>query len=227
MFIGRNAPSHVACCDLRVAARRKVLNRADFTERQRLKRRVSKMRLKMRRKTEKQGKAKVEAVDADVGVVAAPPILNADGKMVFSKFDFTGTSGGEKKGKAAASKGKDFRRLLEQATKRKTEEKAVREAGGGGAAGGAAGAHQWKAAMQRAEGVKVRDDPVLLRQSLKRKEKRKEKSAQAWEERGEKVEAKQKGRQDKRKRNLKKRKQANVDKKVKHSKKKGHIIPGF
>ena len=41
----------------------------------------------------------------------------------------------------------------------------------------------WKAALLRAGGEKVLDDPRLLRKSLKKDAKRREKSAKGWEER--------------------------------------------
>ena len=38
----------------------------------------------------------------------------------------------------------------------------------------------WRAAQGRAEGEKVRDNPTLLRKSIKRDEKRKQKSTKEW-----------------------------------------------
>ncbi|KAJ6890350.1 hypothetical protein NC651_023992 [Populus alba x Populus x berolinensis] len=43
--------------------------------------------------------------------------------------------------------------------------------------------HSWKAATSRAAGIKVHDDPKLLKQSLKKGEKRHQKNAEKWKER--------------------------------------------
>ncbi|XP_045801328.1 surfeit locus protein 6 homolog [Trifolium pratense] len=41
----------------------------------------------------------------------------------------------------------------------------------------------WKAALKRASGIKVHDDPKLIKKSIKNRKKRKQKSAEEWEER--------------------------------------------
>ncbi|XP_021911722.1 ribosomal RNA-processing protein 14-C-like isoform X2 [Carica papaya] len=43
--------------------------------------------------------------------------------------------------------------------------------------------HSWKAATSRAAGIKVHDDPKLLKQSIKKEKKRTQKNAQKWKER--------------------------------------------
>ncbi|XP_058097919.1 uncharacterized protein LOC131242946 [Magnolia sinica] len=43
--------------------------------------------------------------------------------------------------------------------------------------------HSWQAAVSRAAGVKVHDDPRILKQSIKKEKKRKEKNAEKWKER--------------------------------------------
>ncbi|XP_031481839.1 uncharacterized protein LOC116251613 [Nymphaea colorata] len=48
--------------------------------------------------------------------------------------------------------------------------------------------HSWSAALSRAEGVKVHDDPRLLKQSIKKEKRRQQKSAKKWKERMEVVE---------------------------------------
>lgn len=60
----------------------------------------------------------------------------------------------------------------------------------------------WKAALGRAKGEKVLDDPKLLRKSLKKDAKRKEKSSAAWRDRVNVQTEVQQARQDKRTGNL-------------------------
>lgn len=43
--------------------------------------------------------------------------------------------------------------------------------------------HSWKAAMDRAAGIKVHDDPKLLKQSIQKEKKRHKKNAEKWNER--------------------------------------------
>ncbi|XP_071901995.1 uncharacterized protein [Coffea arabica] len=60
----------------------------------------------------------------------------------------------------------------------------------------------WRAAENRAMGVKVHDDPRLLRESMKKEKKRKEKNAEKWKERIEGQEKAKEGKQQKRKENI-------------------------
>ncbi|KAK9130872.1 hypothetical protein Sjap_011359 [Stephania japonica] len=62
--------------------------------------------------------------------------------------------------------------------------------------------HSWTAATSRAAGVKVHDDPRLLKQSLKKEKKRHEKSVEKWKERNETVEKGRAEKQQKRSRNI-------------------------
>ncbi|MEW5297727.1 MAG: hypothetical protein WDW36_000912 [Sanguina aurantia] len=72
----------------------------------------------------------------------------------------------------------------------------------------------WQAALLRARGEKVLDDPKLLRKSLAKDGKKKEKSAKAWKERGARDVAIQADKQSKRKGNLDGRSNANKEKKI-------------
>ncbi|GBF94110.1 hypothetical protein Rsub_07097 [Raphidocelis subcapitata] len=78
----------------------------------------------------------------------------------------------------------------------------------------------WQAAMARASGEKVLDDPKLLRRSIKKDAQRKQRSTKKWQERmGAQQEAKQ-TRQDRRKDNLAARSKTKLDnKKAKREKK--------
>ena len=214
------------------AARRKNLSRDSNVEKKRLARKVSKMKLKLRRKSEKQNKVKGQSIPTPKKTPnkspAAKPVFNKEGKIVFSKFDFTDVDGGKEKKKGSdVLTGKNYKKLLEKVEKRKEKLEKVREKGGCGAARTLQKKIQWQTVLQKAEGVKVRDDPELLRKSLKKKEKLREKHTQEWKERTERVQKTKQQHQEKRKRNIQKKKQSRIDKKVNRSKKKGHIIPGF
>ncbi|RAL48805.1 hypothetical protein DM860_001125 [Cuscuta australis] len=60
----------------------------------------------------------------------------------------------------------------------------------------------WKAAADRAMGVKVHDDPRLLKESMKKEKKRKEKSSEKWKERVETRDKFKEERQQKRRENI-------------------------
>lgn len=113
--------------------------------------------------------------------------------------------------------------LLKQAEARKAElaEAATTEEGKAKVQGDA-----WRAALARAKGEKVLDDPKLLRRSLKREAKRKEKNTKAWKERSAVQKDVMQQRQAKRKGNLDARRQVKFDnKKAKREKK--LLRPGF
>lgn len=84
--------------------------------------------------------------------------------------------------------------------------------------------HRWKAAFDRSEGRKVKDDANLLMKSLKREQKSKEKSRKEWKERKEALESQMAKRQLKRHKNLQKRKHKKKEKKIRIQKKKGRIF---
>ncbi|XP_038978503.1 surfeit locus protein 6-like [Phoenix dactylifera] len=65
--------------------------------------------------------------------------------------------------------------------------------------------HSWKAAVSRAAGVKVHDDPKLLKESIKKEKKKQQKHAGKWKERMESVENLRAEKQKKRTENIKER----------------------
>jgi hypothetical protein len=78
----------------------------------------------------------------------------------------------------------------------------------------------WRAALNRAKGEKVLDDPKLLRKSLKKDQKRREKSGKVWQERKAAQQEQQDKRQAKRKENLAVRAQGKIQKKKEKREKK-------
>ncbi|GMI95883.1 hypothetical protein like AT5G05210 [Hibiscus trionum] len=62
--------------------------------------------------------------------------------------------------------------------------------------------HSWKAAMDRAAGIKVHDDPKLLKQSIRKEKKKHTKNVEKWNERAETTEKLKADKQQKRSENI-------------------------
>ncbi|KAJ4764281.1 Surfeit locus protein 6 [Rhynchospora pubera] len=84
----------------------------------------------------------------------------------------------------------------------------------------------WKAAVSKAAGEKVHDDPKLLKQSIKREKKRQEKNKQKWRERKETVAKAKAEKQSKRSENIKERIHQKKMRKIEKREKK-LMRPGF
>ncbi|KAL7300814.1 hypothetical protein TKK_0006379 [Trichogramma kaykai] len=151
------------------------------------------------------------------------PIFNAQGNMVFSKFDFQ-EFGSEKK----SNKGeKDPKKILKKIEETKNKVKELEKAGEIGKAQEIKEKMAWQSALAKASGEKVKDDPELLKKTIKRKEHQKKSSAKKWEARKEAVERGIQQRQDTRKENIMKRKKDVKMGKMKKAAKRGRVIPGF
>lgn len=172
------------------------------------------IRQKRKAKKEKQKKMKKAKTVVENGMngMKSPDrkITGQSGKVIFNKFDLIQDpiekekSANKKKAplavRAALAEKKEKRlQELEEENPEKAEAKKDKI--------------RWQNAETRLKGDKVRDDATLLRRSLKRKEKAKEKSAQKWAERNEKIETQKKQKQDKRKENIKKRTEQKKSKK--------------
>ncbi|CAA7391924.1 unnamed protein product [Spirodela intermedia] len=86
--------------------------------------------------------------------------------------------------------------------------------------------HSWKAAVNRAAGVKVHDDPKLLKESIKKEKKKHQKNAQKWKERSETREKLMAEKQKKRSDNIKERIHQTKLRKIEKREKK-LMRPGF
>lgn len=86
--------------------------------------------------------------------------------------------------------------------------------------------HSWKAASEKAMGVKVHDDPKLLKRSLQKDKKRREKSAGKWKERVETQEKLRDEKQAKRRGNIEERASQKKARKIAKREKK-LMRPGF
>jgi len=195
----------------------------EIVEAHRIKRQMSKLKLKERKKGGDTGNLQKRPIgDAQDGTEGSskkmsktdskqqekkPAVTTDDGRLIYSKFDFvvrpdeTKDKKELKKAKRKANRGKlvgkDYKRLLEKVTHRndkieqlrsRDEDKADRLATN----------IKWDSANQRAEGLKVKDDPDRLRKSLKRKEKTKQRSREKWQHRENSVKSAKEKRQNKR-----------------------------
>ena len=105
----------------------------------------------------------------------------------------------------------------------------VQDAGGATTAEGQAllAKQSWQAALARASGEKVLDDPKLLKKSIKRAAQAKQQRRAAWQQRVEAQEQKQEDRQAKRRDNLQQRADDKVAKRIERREKKLLQRPGF
>ncbi|KAM3910785.1 surfeit locus protein 6 [Leptodactylus fuscus] len=84
---------------------------------------------------------------------------------------------------------------------------------------------KWTNVLYKAEGLKIKDDEVMLKAALKRKEKQKEQRKRRWDKRLQNTAEKMQQRQDKRSRNIKKKKMAKLEKKKNRARKRGRVMP--
>eukprot|EP01132_Coremiostelium_polycephalum_P000469 gene469-594_t len=96
--------------------------------------------------------------------------------------------------------------LLKQAEEK---ERIINEAKRTGVGRNVAEALKWSAAMDKAKGIKLKDNPSLIRKSMKRDKKRKQKSSREWHNRKNEENDKLQARIQKREANI----QAKIDKK--------------
>lgn len=158
-------------------------------------------------------------------------VLNRNGQVVFSKFDFTADKSLKAKPSKANEKTlrenpKDYKQLIKKLQDKRehidklkiTEPEKANELEIN---------DKWKTAIDKASGVKVKDDIALLKKTVKKIEKKKDRSKKKWQERVKDVESIKAKSQDKRNKNIEKRKEKVKETKLKKLKKKGRIMPGF
>lgn len=197
------------------------------------KKKLTKAEKRSKAKQEKKLKAKLargeqkgNSVKAPAGAKPAKPVYNNDGKMVFSKFDFTNgecaIGGGTTKKPAL-----DPKAALGKIQKHKEKIQSLQAIGKTERAKNLEEKATWKSVMERTEGVKVKDDEGLLKKTIKRMDQKKKSSKKKWESRVDGEETRKKEKQEKRSGNIKKRKQDKKENKSKKASKKGRAIPGF
>ncbi|KYQ46724.1 Surfeit locus protein 6 like protein [Trachymyrmex zeteki] len=177
---------------------------------------------KLKNKTKKEDKIKTE--NEEIPKVPKPkPVFNSEGKMVFSKFDFS-EIGVKKK---LPKNQNDSKKMLQQLQQKKEKLKQLEDLGDKEKAEDIKEKDAWKSALAKASGEKVKDDPELLKRTIKRNEQKKKYSANKWNSRIENVQKSMQERQEKRRENIMKKKKEKKQNKFKKAAKKGRIIPGF
>lgn len=157
-----------------------------------------------------------------------PSVVREDGKIVFSKFDFTTPS--EPSDKLDKQKKVNYKKLLAKAEAKEQNLKELKEKD-------AKRSDQleeqlsWRKAINKARGNKTKDDPGMLKKTLKRKEQQKRSSKMKWKERRNQESKRMEQRQERRQRHIKERLEAKKSRKMgskaKKSKVKKTRNPGF
>lgn len=128
------------------------------------------------------------------------------------------------KGNLTPLTGKNYKQLLSRVEARKAKLEQLREKDEDKARD-LEQKMKWTNVLYKAEGLKIKDNEDMLRASLKRKEKMRSQRKKQWEERSQYVVGKMQQRQDKRRKNIQKRKKQKMDKAKDRARKKGRVLP--
>lgn len=160
----------------------------------------------------------------------SPEVFNKDGNVIFSKFDLVAPplldheeKKKEKKKKLKTKNKNDLQVMLKKAEKHKSIIADLESSGQVEEAFRVKSQTQWRHALAKSEGEKVRDNPELIKKSIKRIDKGKKKSSRDWAERDEHTKERKEKKLNKRDANLKKRKDTKKEKKIKQNKKQGRV----
>ncbi|KAK6040607.1 surfeit locus protein 6 [Cooperia oncophora] len=182
------------------------------------------MKSKQRRSLQKQSETD------GIADVSQPTVKTEEegSAVLFSKFDFLVKNEKKKKRLTTSEKkqkftGKDYKSLINKVEKREEKFEKLKEKEPDKVADLERDV-KWKRALNRAQGVKVKDNMELLRKGLVRKEKMKEKRKENWSSRESNVERGKAERQEKRKSNLQKRIDEKKKRKLQLMKKKGRVL---
>lgn len=166
------------------------------------------------------------ANDAKIDVKLPKPVFNSEGNLVFSKFDFLGeTSSVTDKRNTFDKETGNKKQLLEKLEKKQSYLKRLEEKGEKEKAGRIKEETAWNNMLKKAEGLKVKDDPTLLKKTLAKKVSKKKSSEKKWKERTEQLEKQKESRQKKRRENIIKHNKEKKERKIKKAGKKGRYIP--
>lgn len=181
----------------------------------------------MKRNTINKEQTRNESVTENIKTDIKPPkpIFNSEGNLVFSKFDFLGETSTINKDQALMKETGTKKQILEKLEKKKNFLKKLEQKGDIEKASKIKEETAWDNALKKAEGLKVKDDPLLLKKALAKKKAKKKVSEKKWKERVKNVEKQKEDKQKKRTENLMKRKEEMKKKKMKKSIKKGRYVP--
>ena len=158
-----------------------------------------------------------------LGVAVKKPSVKTEKGVVFSKFDFKDSNNPDKEKK----KNLDPQTALNKLKKDKEKIKMWEDKGKLEKAARIENNIAWDNALSKAQGEKVKDDPALLKKSIKKKKQIKSSSKKKWDKRGEEVKKKEKAFVEKREENINKRIKDKKEKKMKKLVAKGRHVPGF
>lgn len=189
--------------------------------------------IKKQKKDERKGRKNLNRTKTDYGSEFGnrpkplKPIYNSEGKMVFSKFDFSESG---YKNEVMEKKGRDERdphKMLKKIEKQNEKLKELEVTGEIGKLTEIREKIAWNRALSKSEGVKVKDNPELLKKTIKKEIQQKQKSKRKWDARIEGMKNRRDEKQKKRLENIEARKKQVKNNKLKKAAKKGRIIPGF
>ena len=176
----------------------------------------------------KDKKKQIKSIAKATPAIKKPSVVREDGRIVFSKFDFTTPS--EPSDKLDKQKKVNYKKLLAKAEAKEQNLKELKEKD-------AKRSEQleeqlsWKRAINKARGNKTKDDPGMLKKTLKRKEQQKRSSKKKWKERKNQESKRMEQWQERRQRHIKERLEAKKSRKMgsksKISKVKKTRNPGF
>lgn len=128
------------------------------------------------------------------------------------------------KGQITPLTGKNYKQLLSRVEARKAKLEQLREKDESKARD-MEEKIKWTNMLYKAEGIKIKDNESMLRASLKKKEKNRAQRKKKWNKLSESVVEKMQQRQDKRRKNILRRKQIKTEKKKDKARKKGRVLP--
>lgn len=189
--------------------------------------------LKKQKKDERKGRKNLIKTGPDYSAQfenkpkPSKPIYNSEGKMVFSKFDFSESGFKSEASERRGREERDPHKILKKIEKRNEKLKELETKGEVEKLSEIREKIAWNKALNKSEGVKVKDNPELLKKTIKRERKQKQKSRKKWDARLEGMKNRQEEKQKKRMGNIQARKKQVKVNKLKKAASKGRIIPGF